>query len=292
MKRISVCGESGVPRARSSPSSDSRNRRVRQARADPVSVRDPWPVTRPAASRMRAVSEVNGTITPPNGSAATIARSAGVSCGEQPVDRAPEELFAAGDEGLLIDDEDEPAAGGDVVVRAVGRRHARGVPRRRRRRGRDPSQRAHRSYAIGDRGFRRPTAADRRSGRRRRPGRRSRRSDRPGARSRSATGCAESEVRGLVATAASPASDEERGRRRVARACLSVQLPASSWQLPAASSSRAAKLGATSWTTDYQLKRSSAARCGRPDRRCCSGPCRRRSSGRSSAPAPGLATGL
>ena len=84
VKRTSVCGESSVPWLRSSPSSDSRNRRVRHARSDPVSARDPWPVTRPAASRMRAVSDVKGTITPPNGSAATIVRSAGVSSASSP----------------------------------------------------------------------------------------------------------------------------------------------------------------------------------------------------------------
>ena len=126
---------------------------MRQARSEPVSVRDPWPVTRLAASRMRAVSEVNGTITPPNGSAATIVRSAGVSSASSPSIAAPEELFAAGDERLLIDDEDEAAAGGDVVVRAVRWWQRAALPSRRRRRGGDAPQRAHRSHPIGDADF-------------------------------------------------------------------------------------------------------------------------------------------
>ena len=45
---------------------------------------------------------------------------------EQPLDRASEELLASGDEGLLVDDEHEAAAGGHAVVGAVGRRQARG----------------------------------------------------------------------------------------------------------------------------------------------------------------------
>ena len=130
MKRISVCGEACVPRCRSNPSSDSRNRRVRQARSDPVSVRDPWPVTRPAASRMRAVSDVKGThdaAKRKRGDHRPVGRR---ELGEQPFDRVPEELLASGDERLLIDDEHETAAGRDVVVGAVGRRHASARRRR------------------------------------------------------------------------------------------------------------------------------------------------------------------
>ena len=115
---------------------------------------------------MRVVSDVNGTIDAAErqrGNHRPIGRR---ELREQPVDRAPEELFPAGDEGLLIDDEHEAAAGGDVVVRAVGRRHARWrTSGRRRRRGRDPPQRPHRSHAIGDADFdvRRLQVGDRRA---------------------------------------------------------------------------------------------------------------------------------
>ena len=73
VKSTSVTGAGRAPRLCRNPSSDSRNRRVRQARSEPVSLRDPWPVRRSMARRTRALSDVNGNGTPPNGSAATIA---------------------------------------------------------------------------------------------------------------------------------------------------------------------------------------------------------------------------
>ncbi len=71
---------------------------------------------------------------------------------KQPVDRGPEELFLAGDEGLLIDDEHEAAPGGDIVVRAVRWWQTRWRSSRRRRGG-DPPQRPYRSHPIGDADF-------------------------------------------------------------------------------------------------------------------------------------------
>ena len=64
VNRTTVSGDERPAWLWRNPSSASRNRRVRQARSDPVSARVPCPATPSIARRMRAVSEVNGTFTP------------------------------------------------------------------------------------------------------------------------------------------------------------------------------------------------------------------------------------
>ena len=188
VKRISVCGEGCAPRSRSNPSSDSRNRRVRQARFG--SGFGARPLARHAACRL---PDANGVRREGDHHAAKRERGdhrpiGRRELGQQPLDRVPEELFPSRDEGLLIDDEHEAAAGRDVVVRAVGRWHAsRSQPR-------SAPVRPKRAAAFAPRGRGRRSGlrllriAGRRPASRWRPGRRSRRWGRPDVRSRAATG--------------------------------------------------------------------------------------------------------
>ena len=142
-----------MPGVRSSPSSDSRKRRVRHARSDPVSTARS--LTRHAARREADARDVrrerhHHPAKRERGDHGSIGRR---ELREQALDGVPEELFPSRDERLLIDDEHEAAAGRNVVVRAIGRRHARHASGDRRRRGRDASQRSHGADSFGDADF-------------------------------------------------------------------------------------------------------------------------------------------